>query len=40
MPIHTAIWHVGADPQPLAESSLVSEHLLESMIVAAPHVPF
>jgi hypothetical protein len=36
MPIRTAIWKVGAQPEPLAESSLASEQLLEDMIVAAP----
>jgi len=36
MPIKTAIWRVGAQPEPLIESSLSKEQLLESMIVAAP----
>lgn len=38
MPIRHAIWKVGAHPVPLAESSLVSEQLLEEMIVAAPRL--
>jgi hypothetical protein len=36
MPVRTAIWKVGTQPQPLAESSLASERLLGDMIVAAP----
>lgn len=36
MPIRTALWKVGAQPQPLPESTLDSEELLEAMIVAAP----
>lgn len=36
MPIRTAIWKVAAQPEPLAESSLAKEQLLEAMIVAAP----
>ena len=36
MPIRTAIWKVAAQPEPLAESSLANEQLLEDMIVAAP----
>jgi len=36
MPIRTAIWKVAAQPEPLAESSLEKEQLLEDMIVAAP----
>src|SRR5208282_4321341 len=38
MPIHHAIWKVAPQPQPLVESSLASERLLEEMIVAAPRV--
>jgi RecB family endonuclease NucS len=38
MPIRTAIWKVGTRPEPLAESSLASEQLLESMIVASPQI--
>ena len=38
MPIRTAIWKVAAQPEPLAESSLEKEHLLEAMIVAAPRL--
>jgi hypothetical protein len=38
MPIHHAIWKVATPPQPLVESSLASEKLLEEMIVAAPRV--
>src|SRR5215471_10539831 len=38
MPIRTAIWKVGTPPEPLAESFLSSEQLLESMIVAAPQI--
>jgi Endonuclease NucS len=38
MPIRTAIWKVSAQPEPLSESSLVSEQLLETMIVAAPRL--
>ena len=36
MPIRIAIWKVGAQPAPLAESSLAKEQLLEEMIVANP----
>jgi hypothetical protein len=36
MPIRTAIWKVGTQPEPLLECSLPSEQLLESMIVASP----
>ena len=36
MPIRTAIWKVLGQPEPLAESSLENEQLLEDMIVAAP----
>lgn len=38
MPIRHAIWKVAAQPQPLVESSLASEKLLEEMIVAAPRL--
>lgn len=38
MPIHNAIWTVGAQPQPLVESRLPSERVLEDMIVAAPRI--
>jgi hypothetical protein len=38
MPIRTAIWTVAAQPEPLAESSLAKEDLLEAMIVAAPRL--
>jgi len=36
MPIRTALWKVAAQPEPLAESSLAKEQILEDMIVAAP----
>src|SRR5258705_8438990 len=38
MPIRTALWKVGAQPQPLSEASLANEQLLEDMIVAAPRL--
>ena len=38
MPIHNAIWTVGAHPQSLAEVRLPSERVLEDMIVAAPRI--
>lgn len=38
MPVRHAIWKVAAQPQPLAESSLANEQLLEDMIVAAPRL--
>lgn len=38
MPIRTALWKVAPRPQPLAESSLVNEQLLEEMIVASPRL--
>lgn len=38
MPIRTALWKVGSQPQMLAESSLESERLLEDMIVRAPRM--
>jgi hypothetical protein len=36
MPIHAAIWKIGPQPEPLAESSLAREQLLEDMMVVAP----
>jgi len=36
VPIKTAIWKVGLQPQPLIESSLTTEQMMENMIVAAP----
>ncbi len=38
MPIRTTLWKVGSQPQPLAESSLAKEQLLEDMIVTAPRM--
>lgn len=38
MPIRNAIWTVGGQPAPLAETRLVSERALEDMIVAAPRI--
>lgn len=38
MPIRHAIWKIGPQPEPLAESSLAKEQLLEDMIVAAPRL--
>jgi len=38
LPIRTAIWKVAAQPEPLAESSLAKEQVLEEMIVAAPRL--
>lgn len=38
MPIRTAIWKVATPPEPLAESSLPNERVLEEMIVAAPRL--
>lgn len=38
MPIRTAIWKVGSQPQPLTPSSLAGEQLLEDMILAAPRM--
>ena len=40
MPIRTAIWKVSAQPEPLLESSLAKEQLLEAMIVADSRVLF
>ena len=38
MPIQHAIWQVGAQPLPLANSKLASEQLLEDMIVRDPRI--
>jgi Endonuclease NucS len=38
MPLRHAIWTVTPQPQPLIESSIASEKLLEEMIIAAPSV--
>ena len=38
MSIRTALWKVATTPQPLAESTLASEQLLENMIVASPRL--
>lgn len=38
MPPRTALWKIGAQPQPLAQSALAKEQLLEEMIVAAPQM--
>jgi hypothetical protein len=38
MPIRTAIWRVASQPEPLAESSLAKEQVLEAMIVATPRL--
>jgi hypothetical protein len=38
VPIHTAIWRIGASPEPLTESSLAKEQTLEEMIIAAPRL--
>jgi hypothetical protein len=38
MPVRTALWQIGSQPQMLAESSLSKEQLLEDMIVAAPRI--
>jgi hypothetical protein len=38
MPIRHAIWKVAAQPVPLVETSLVTEQLLEEMIIAAPRL--
>ena len=38
MPIHHAIWQVGASPTPLTVSKLPSEQLLEDMIVKDPRI--
>jgi RecB family endonuclease NucS len=36
MTIRTSLWKVGPQPQQLVESVLLSERLLEDMIIAAP----
>src|SRR5207302_8658276 len=36
--IRTAIWKVSPQPQPLVESSLAGEKVLEDMILAAPRL--
>ena len=38
MPIRNAIWTVSDTPQPLLEARLISERVLEDMIVAAPRI--
>lgn len=38
MPIRSAIWKVSPQPQPLVESSLANEKLLEDMIVFDPRI--
>ena len=38
MPVHHAIWRVGETPQPLTISKLVSEQLLEKMILNDPTI--
>jgi hypothetical protein len=38
MPIRTALWKVGPKPEPISESPLEREQLLEDMIVAAPRI--
>src|SRR4030042_3078067 len=38
MPDRTTLWRVGPQPQPLLESSLANERLLEDMVVAAPRM--
>ena len=38
MPIHTALWKVGTQPESLTESTLASEKLLEDMIIANPRL--
>jgi hypothetical protein len=38
MPIRTALWKVASQPEPLIESALSSEKLLEDMIVANPRL--
>ncbi|WP_408411075.1 endonuclease NucS domain-containing protein [Paraburkholderia aspalathi] len=38
MTIRSALWKVSAQPEPLSESLLASERLLEDMIVAAPNL--
>lgn len=36
MPVRTALWKVGTQPEQLVESNLATEQLLENMIVASP----
>jgi hypothetical protein len=38
MPVKHAIWRVGEQPEPLAATTLVSEQLLENMIVRSPDI--
>lgn len=38
MPIRTAIWRVSTQPHQLVESPLVSEQMLEDMIISAPRI--
>jgi hypothetical protein len=38
MPVRHALWHVGAQPMPLAVCSLPSEQLLEDMIIHDPRI--
>ena len=38
MPIRSAIWKASTQPQPLVESSLANEKLLEDMIVLDPPI--
>ena len=38
MPIRQAIWKIGDSPEPLSDSVLANEQLLEDMIVAAPRI--
>ena len=38
MPIRHAIWRVAANPEPLRETQLASERLLEEMIEADPRL--
>lgn len=38
MPVKHAIWRVGDQPEPLAATTLVSEQLLEDMIVRSPDI--
>lgn len=38
MPIHHSIWRVGDRPEPLRETQIASEALLEDMIVAQPAI--
>ncbi len=38
LPIHHAIWKVGASPEPLSLSKLASEKELQDMVTARPEV--